>query len=731
VNAARGRWQILAIVSVALAALVSLYVGRAAYRSRHSNDFCTASCHVDAGKHYAAVGHATTPCQSCHPVSIGAGVRLAGSDLTGSKHVRPHGKATAAQCATCHNPSDGQWDRIAQTEGHRKHPPSDKLDCLSCHKQTSHGKVASAAATCTQCHADVKLHKKADEHTAQCTSCHNFTLPGSKASRGLVIEACARCHSAGVQPSGEVVQAAVISRNGLHGGVDCKLCHQPHKKAIDTKRLCKSCHQIQIVASNPKLPKEHILCESCHEQHKPIEAAGSRCVVCHEQARPKTDGSKSTALRHDQCASCHLPHTWAAAPNECVNCHGKQANLVATKSPPQHKRCTNCHEVHGKPPSGATCANCHKENAAKMLAGGAPPKHQNCTSCHNPHAPEVKVPATCSDCHKQPLHQLVTLGPAAHAKASCQACHTVHGNPRADTKTCATCHKEKNALVAKATRPEHQNCKSCHGAHKFSVDPVTPPCARCHTELAAASLLPDKPNAHNGKCIACHVPHGAPAVAREKCLGCHDKINLKPPTGNVEHARCASCHKPHSKATSAPAKCATCHADKAKVAATWPVGTAHREKCSQCHQPHDVVNKAACGSCHEKQQAGVTGTKHECKSCHAVHQSPPADHKAYWNKCAGCHATQAKEVAGSKKHDKCASCHQPHKFAKPDCKTCHAKPASKGLHTVKGHADCNKCHQTHTASLPVRSDCLSTCHTNKANHIPEAKTCTGCHLFKD
>ncbi|MBI2391695.1 MAG: cytochrome c3 family protein [Deltaproteobacteria bacterium] len=729
----------MSAVAAAVVAALLVFTGA---RAQRSAEFCTPTCHVAAGgAHLPTPGHASVSCQSCHAISPGVGIRLAVTRALGGKSAKPHGKATAATCASCHNSSDAAWDRIAATAGHRKHPAAEKLDCLSCHAKTLHAKKASAAETCSECHDDARLHAKdkLDEGPKpQCLGCHNFSVPrkGGVDHVALTTDACARCHSeaakkgagvvsASLPPSlADVVPASVIDRAGLHGGVDCKLCHQPHDHATGKgpKRACKSCHQIQIVSSNPNLPKEHLLCESCHEQHKPVSAAGSRCVKCHEQARPKGDVT-STALRHEQCASCHMPHTWAAAPNECVTCHGKQATLVQTQSPDKHQRCTNCHEVHGKPPTGATCGTCHKENAKKMLA--APAKHQNCISCHNPHAPQVKVPATCSECHKAPLHQLVTLGPAAHAKASCQSCHTIHGNPKADTKKCAECHKDKGTAVAAASKLEHRTCTSCHLPHRFAIDQASPPCAKCHVEIG--NIVATGKGSHGGKCVNCHAPHGQPTVAREKCLGCHVKVQLKAP--NPDHNKCASCHKPHIQAASAIARCGACHADKAKLAALWPAGSAHREKCNECHKPHDVRDKAACGNCHQKQQMAAMGGKHECKSCHAVHQAPPPDKKGWWGRCVNCHADKVKATSASK-HSKCDSCHQPHKFGKPDCKSCHEKQATAGLHTSKSHQACTKCHDTHSASKPSRADCLSTCHSNLANHQPDAKICTGCHVFK-
>lgn len=673
-------------------------------------------CHQSQAR--GAHGHDAVSCQSCHAVRATAATTLSISGLLGAKGSAGHAVTKASTCAGCHDDRSARWLRSAGTEGHRKHAGVEKVDCLSCHATTSHG-TEPAAKACLSCHPDARLHKNpaVDEGGPQCLACHNFLAPGDGAPARLTRDECARCHGPNATTT---AKTPPIHADGLHGGVDCKLCHQPHS-SLPAQRPCKSCHQVQILSGRPGLPPEHLECQKCHVQHQPVAKAGSQCAECHTQARASTTSPRTTALRHDECASCHLPHTWAAAPNDCVNCHAEQATKVATKSPARHQRCINCHEVHGEPPSGATCGTCHKENAQKMHSSSAPPKHQDCTGCHQPHTPIAEVPLACAECHKTQLHQVVSLGPAEHLKKGCDSCHTLHGDPKATTKACAGCHKNQGTQVTRAPQQKHQQCASCHLAHRFSFDPVTPSCSvTCHKEISPGGTT------HAGACPKCHTPHGAPSVAKEQCLKCHDKLHFKPPERAPEHAKCASCHEPHTPATEARKRCPDCHEDKAKVAVTWPPRSAHREACHECHKPHDAKAPVDCGACHKTESTSALGGKHECKQCHAPHQTPAAEKKGWWGVCVNCHK---KEVEASKRHEQCANCHKPHKYQPPACTSCHAAQAGLAAHLVKEHQQCTACHDAHGATKPTPAQCLA-CHKDRTNHEPTTRTCYACHPFK-
>ncbi len=373
------RWVTIALplVAVALAALIA---GGRRYAT-HSSRACTGSCHASLPKaHLTSPGHKGVRCQACHTISGGTGLKLVMASMVGDHHVGKHGQVAASSCTSCHNSLQSGWQKIAETSGHRLHEDLDKVDCLSCHAKSSHGGRVSAQA-CTSCHKASHLHKKGDFKGAaspECLSCHNFSSSGG-GRPWLTIDACDSCHSANAKAKKgppEVVPASVIRPQDLHGGVDCKLCHQPHHDygKGQAQPPCRQCHDIKIGTADVPLPKEHHDCQSCHKMHAPLKHADEQCKKCHEQARLRQDKKRSTALEHDECASCHQPHTWVPDKNGCVKCHNKQATLVFTKSPVQHQKCVNCHDVHGPPPVGTVCGKCHKANAAQDAGGpGAPP----------------------------------------------------------------------------------------------------------------------------------------------------------------------------------------------------------------------------------------------------------------------------------------------------------------------------------------------------------------------
>ncbi len=716
------RWLVVALPLVVLV-LAAAIAGARRYAT-HDSGACTGSCHAAQPKaHVASAGHKGVRCQACHSVSGGEGLRLLMARMTGSRSVRAHGQVKASSCTSCHNDIDARWPKIAETEGHRLHEGVAKVDCLSCHESSSHaGRVQ--AQVCIGCHKASHLHAKKDFNEAarpQCLSCHNFSS-SSGGKPWLTIDRCDSCHSEAAKShkgNADIVPASVIRPQDLHGGVDCKLCHQPHHDYGNGAKEppCQQCHNIKIGTEDVQLPKEHHECQSCHKVHAPLKRADQQCKRCHEQARLREGGKRSTALEHDECASCHQPHTWVPDKNGCVKCHNKQATLVFTRSPVQHRKCVNCHDVHGPPPVGTICGKCHTANARKMQAG--PARHQICTSCHNPHDPLPKAPQACITCHANEVRQVVAMGPPQHASGSCPSCHTIHGNPKITIQACGKCHQDKLALVAKAGPKPHQNCLSCHKQHVFSVRGTRLPCLNCHQKIVKTAEI------HTGKCTKCHDHHGEPDVPQARCLGCHKQIHLAPV--NPTHEKCNSCHKPHKKKEAALDQCRHCHADKANVANLWPAQSAHHNACNNCHNQHDVRQKKPCGTCHAKEAQMVkVNPKHQCTGCHAPHQAPPSTLAGWYGRCESCHKSEATE---SKQHTACNNCHKPHGFMPPKCVTCHAPNIRKGLHTVKAHSDCSKCHETHKASLPTRENCLA-CHKDKVNHQVGAQRCQACHLFK-
>ena len=765
-----GRRRIIILVALCVVVFTAVVTSlRTKQRVEHETAFCTSSCHHESQLSkdgaWHATGHADVACQSCHTTSTGTGFKLAWQAFVGSAHPVTHGKATAGACVSCHQKQPADWRVIAETRGHREHAGVKNVDCLSCHASGTH-KEAAPAAVCITCHEDQRLHKATTANAETCLSCHGYTASQKNARQPSTL-VCEKCHSdpaamLASSPTTPVRPIKDVTDHVVHGGVACQLCHNAHGKKVAApagQPVCAKCHQFetfQVGSEDRKGPEGHRKCEGCHKPHAPITSALKSCVECHEQNAKGLIGVKgavkkpgqvdlttgltkavggTTALKHDSCASCHLPHTWRAERSGCMQCHKDETQKFLTRSPAEHTTCVTCHEVPGPPPSGAVCVKCHAATKGNHVAL-APAKHKDCTSCHDPHAPRpAETRTSCAKCHSAQVSQ-VSMGPEGHSKSTCLGCHQPHENPLPKANVCANCHADKAKLVATAGPPKHKLCISCHEKHTFKITNVATACSKCHGAMfpatTAGMATPGTSKVpHSGDCKGCHTVHGSPGVPQTSCLKCHTKVATEFNPPNEKHGVCRSCHQPHTAASAAVATCASCHAAKADVATKWPPVSAHAKACNGCHQQHDVRVKKVCADCHAAETASAMGSKHQCVQCHAPHTAPPGTGPAWWTRCNQCHAAKVQSATlRGPTHSVCKNCHQPHRFAVPTCASCHKDIGAKGLHAVPKHAaNCASCHDPHVKSVPSPQQCLA-CHTTRRNHEPTAAACQACHPFK-
>jgi predicted CXXCH cytochrome family protein len=303
-----------------------------------------------------------------------------------------------------------------------------------------------------------------------------------------------------------------------------------------------------------------------------------------------------------------------------------------------------------------------------------------------------------------------------------------------------------------------------------------------------AGPAPHTPAAQ-GKCTACHEPHGAAkknllkADGAALCRICHETIGKE---GDTIHAPvgendCVSCHDPHGgKAAPAlvktmPALCADCHdlAD-ADLSAKHQGAAMAGARCLSCHTPH-----ASKGAALVAEHAHPGFAEKDCAKCHAAGQPPGAKSlkKPAAALCVTCHeipkrgaAAGAKGVpagmagpgssraAGLRVHPpaakgECVSCHTPHASSRDGlliastrqlCVTCHqgviAQSSRSHGHPPASAGECAKCHEPHESAVPgllvkPALELCSSCHkalTDRiaagAPHSPVAKgQCFKCH----
>ena len=375
--------------------------------------------------------------------------------------------------------------------------------------------------------------------------------------------------------------------------------------------------------------------------------------------------------------------------------------------------CKDCHgfEAAGfTNPGSGVCARCHAEQASHTHTGGQHPT--GCLSCHS-FAP--RDAPTCLGCHAetQGTHAKV----AQHASVDCSNCHHPHATPSITPKDCTSCHDER--ALAHADHPKSQGCQDCHHAHEPAKTAMQS-CGSCHERPAGP-----KPANHDS-CLSCHKPHDFVAQAGRVCVGCHGvKPTLVAATAPV-HTRCTSCHTPHAPMLAA-FSCQGCHKQ---------VHVVHdgKESCIGCHAPHsgDVnVKASACTSCHTKIAAsdhGVHSDHISCTNCHKPHSFPPIPLRSSFETpagvglrsvvargqlCGDCHSSEATHASENRGHEDCRSCHGPsaHQPSQaPPCGSCHGKELATA---PVGHQRCTGCHEPHSGQ-----------------RVPEATTCTGCHVKK-
>jgi predicted CXXCH cytochrome family protein len=378
-------------------------------------------------------------------------------------------------------------------------------------------------------------------------------------------------------------------------------------------KLCLDCHDnFKETLKNPFVhtPVKAGDCSECHNPHtsshgKLLDADPNKiCNKCHGGIIPKDPKSIHKVVMEGNCVKCHDPHAsknkfvLLKAGNElCFDCHKNIGNAVTKakfKHNPVEKGCLNCHDPHGsskakyllKNDPVALCLSCHKTDQASFSKQhmNYPVAKANCSSCHNAHGSD-KAGILYDNVHQPVANKL------------CNQCHEASTSPdalktkKAGFELCRGCHSTMMNETFNKKRihwplVDKTGCLNCHEPHaspqkKLLTADMNTLCGKCHVDTAASQQkFIKKEKQENaaakitavkgaithtpiieGKCEACHSPHGSDSVFLlkgpsivESCGKCHDWIkHTSHPMGEkVRDTRnknlavqCLSCHVSH------------------------------------------------------------------------------------------------------------------------------------------------------------------------------------------
>jgi predicted CXXCH cytochrome family protein len=356
----------------------------------------------------------------------------------------------------------------------------------------------------------------------------------------------------------------------------CVSCHNSHVSNIkglmndEINVLCLGCHEklrnrIEKAAVHGAIRDG--ICSDCHKAHSGenehllVGKEKTLCLNCHEEIKDQTELTYACLpFNEGKCSVCHDSHAseekvlLLSNPNIlCQECHGPKckAGDVSISSAVRDEDCTSCHSGHSSVDKGVLGPFGH----SVFLSG-------KCGECHNPIAAGETITTRqdgddlCYDCHGRDDPRVKYVDNDVHVKDvknSCVMCHDHHASDRrnftkSEPKLCIECHEmteKRTASMEKALKSikcapvKDRKCFECHipmhsdSPLNFSGDGIQI-CSKCHAAQHKIThpLGEEVIDVRNGQpvtCISCHSMH----AAKSEFMLTHDK----------DRAICIQCHK--------------------------------------------------------------------------------------------------------------------------------------------------------------------------------------------
>jgi len=502
-------------------------------------------------------------CTSCH------------SQIVQGTHIA----VTETTCVLCHFKGRPEGQPIAGCTGCHQNPPTvtssdgfvidhaqyvrDRVDCLSCHSQVTHGTGDADESRCVSCHNEPERLAQFDNptmlhqvHVTQrniaCIQCHTSMEHQIVSLTTAMQLDCASCHR-GVHRDEQQLLAGV----GGHGvaptpssmflaRVSCVACHDHAAQLAghDTVNVadeasCLSCHGIEYADVLPGWQRE--MERKVRLVSPVVQAAQAAASTVPLRRRAAADSLLGLAQHNVEFVrEGKGAHNVVYADQLLRASLSLVRDAVQSGSLPYRVPTVDL----GPPVSENACLQCHLGVTEQQGT------FQGASFDHTDHV--LRGGLQCSTCHT-PLSQ--HGGTTLASTASCNSCH----HPVMGQQNCARCHEGAGgAPQGVISLPSGDFSHPVHVAANLS-------CSACHT----APVM----SAQNLSCDNCHEQHHQPQMG---CLSCHRGGALSQHT-DADHTACVQCH-----------------------ASTPGLDRWTREVCTVCHVDRtDHFPDQACQVCHQ------------------------------------------------------------------------------------------------------------------------------------
>lgn len=562
-------------------------------------------------------------------------------------------------------------------------------NCFTCHSSYPHRNISTSDWDSYEGHGQYILNTLRNSKE-ECKACHGIDLRGSRGN-----PSCYSCHTSyphmegWKRPSGQVQEHAIYVRaNGTNSCATAR-CHGEElipTPGITQGNNCTGCHR-----TYPHIPAW--ASGTNHGRQALVDADSMNgCKSCHGANLDRRTSSALTG--HGSCAECHssyLRHRTARiGSRENIWARGSEhGGYVLDSGRNRESTLRECQYCHGSDYtgglSGQSCKSSTCHESYPHPSGWAPAEGGSSSSHGSTAAANFDA---CRACHGRDLNR-APGGRGVCSSAGCHPSYAPHqtGNSRSTTwntydghgvsllgsgptpspvgtryNECKPCHGSDLARIIRSSvssRPEGQNCNSCHASYPHQNSTVwrtreghgayvrtqgsTASCAtaRCHGLGLIPSADTRGPGCNNAAChqnyphstsadwtrpAAGPSSHGITAISNiASCQRCHGTtLNNVLSTTLPRGGSCNNCHPSYSQhprvaPSATPAWSSTGHGQ-------YILGPA-----SARHSPEvKAAKEAECQVCHGSDYSGgVSGVA--CSSCHNHESYPQLHRRPGWN----------------------------------------------------------------------------------------------------